>query len=105
MEDRLAASSCSEHRLGVESAVDTRLEILSDHAAISDLINRYAAAIDQKDWPLFHSCFTAHVEVDISDTPVGAAFGARTIAVDEWVKAVANGLADYSHTQHFSNNH
>ena len=85
--------------------METQLQGLLDRAALGELINRYSAAIDQGDWALFRSCFTEQVEVDITDTPVGGAFGARSIAVDDWVKAVANGLADYSRTQHYSNNH
>jgi hypothetical protein len=85
--------------------IDSKLQLLLDRAEISEIVVRYATGIDQHNWQLFRSCFTEKVEADLENTPVGAAFGTRVLPVDQWVDAVANGIADYSSTQHYSTNH
>ncbi len=38
---------------------DKDLKHLVDRAEISDVVHRYATAIDRRDWALLESCFTA----------------------------------------------
>ncbi|MBH0778444.1 nuclear transport factor 2 family protein [Nocardia bovistercoris] len=35
-----------------------------DQAQIGELLIRYATGVDQRDWPLFRTCWTADVEAD-----------------------------------------
>ena len=39
-------------------------------ADVTELLVRYAAGIDRRDWPLFRSCFTADVVADYGDIGV-----------------------------------
>jgi len=38
-----------------------------DHEAITDVLIRYARAVDTRDWDLFRTCFTADVVADYGD--------------------------------------
>lgn len=78
------------------------LEILIDRAAIGDVVVRYAAAIDNRDWVLYASCFADHVQYAIPffhfspDTPMTR---------DEVVAFTRAGLGAFDATQHLSTNH
>ena len=49
------------------------LQTLIDRAEITDLLTRYARAVDRKDWDLFRSVFTADARIDY--TQVGGVAG------------------------------
>ncbi|WP_085998678.1 nuclear transport factor 2 family protein [Nocardia vinacea] len=38
-----------------------------DQAHVSDVLIRYATGIDQRDWPLFRTCWTPDVEADYGE--------------------------------------
>ncbi|MBU9764527.1 nuclear transport factor 2 family protein [Mycobacterium sp. TNTM28] len=57
---------------------------LSEHAAISALLYRYARAVDSKDWELYRSVFTDDAVIDYSSA--GAVVGKRDDVVD-WFAA------------------
>lgn len=42
----------------------TAIDALIQHIAIQDVLNRYARACDQRDWPVFDSIFAEHVMVN-----------------------------------------
>ena len=44
------------------------LRWLVDRALISDVVVRFAIALDTRDWPLLRSCLAARVEVDYPDS-------------------------------------
>jgi 3-phenylpropionate/cinnamic acid dioxygenase small subunit len=46
---------------------------LSDRAEITDVIHRYAWALDTHDWDLLDTCFTADAYADYSSNPGGKA--------------------------------
>jgi 3-phenylpropionate/cinnamic acid dioxygenase small subunit len=54
----------------------TSVDLATQHA-VSDVLIRYAAAIDQRDWPLLESCFVADVVADYGD--IGAWTSAKDI--------------------------
>ncbi len=65
---------------------------------ITALVNRYAQALDGKDWALYASCFTSDAEIDYS-----SAGGARG-GVAESTAWLATMLAPLSVSQHFITN-
>ncbi len=72
-----------------------------DRAAISDVVNTYATAVDKRDWTLFKSLFTDRVYIDMSDLDPARC---REISSDELVD-LARPLTKLSSTQHASSNH
>lgn len=81
----------------------TTLDELVDWRAVLELSIRYATGIDRRDWTLYRSCFTDHVNVDFSsftqrpapDTP---------IAADDWVDMVRSTIDGFTSTQHLLGN-
>jgi 3-phenylpropionate/cinnamic acid dioxygenase small subunit len=69
-----------------------------DWLEITALVNRYAQAVDGKDWAMYASCFTADAEIDYS-----SAGGARG-GVAESTAWLATVLAPLSVSQHFITN-
>lgn len=65
---------------------------------ITAVVNRYAQAVDGKDWALYESCFTTDAEIDYS-----SAGGARG-GVAESTAWLATMLAPLSVSQHFITN-
>ncbi len=78
------------------------LQQLADRAAISDLVNRYATAIDLRDWALLRTCFGDPLEADFTS------FGTREVfrgSADDWVAAVRSTIEGLDATQHLTANH
>lgn len=71
---------------------------LADRIEITDLLTRYATAVDDKDWPLYRSVFTADAQIDYSTA------GGPTGDVDAVVAGLTEQLALFSRTQHFISN-
>ena len=69
-----------------------------DWLDITALINRYAQAVDGKDWALYASCFTTDAEIDYS-----SAGGARG-GVAESTAWLATMLEPISVSQHYITN-
>ncbi len=74
---------------------------LRDRADISDVVIKYATALDQRNWTLLRSILTEQVHIDYSsfDPTVDTVMEA-----DEWVSRVT-GLSRFYATQHLSTNH
>ena len=77
---------------------DDRIDALTDRLAIEDLLTRYATAVDQRDWDLYRSVFTADAEVDY--TSAGGTAG----TVDEVVAFLDAALSGFEMTQHLVGN-
>lgn len=78
------------------------ISLLLDRAEISDVVHRYARAIDLLDAELFRSCFTERVDIDFSSMGAGRH---AAIAVDAWIEQVYAGMGGFDATHHVSSNH
>lgn len=54
-----------------------------DHAQITDVLIRYATGIDQRDWPLFRTCFTLDVDADYDSIGAFAGVDALTSVMEK----------------------
>ena len=71
---------------------------ISDRIQINDLLVRYTAAIDQKDWNLLDTCFTPDAQVDYVSS--GGIKGSYP-EVRKWLE---KALAAFPMTMHFISN-
>ena len=78
------------------------IETLKDRAEISDIVLRYATAVDNRDWPLYRAVFTDPLTVDFSSW---SGDPETTLPVGEWVELVRRTLAGFDATHHLSSNH
>jgi len=78
------------------------IDALIDRAEISDVVLRYATALDSRDWSLYRSIFTDPLTVDFSSWSGDPEV---TLAVDEWVALVRQTLSGFDATHHLSSNH
>ncbi len=68
-------------------------QLTADRIALQDVMLKYAAGVDERDFALYRSCFADDVEV------VG--FGEQTIrGGDNWLAFVKEALQQYGATQH-----
>ncbi len=74
------------------------LQTLIDRAEITDLLTRYARAVDRQDWGLFRSVFTADARIDY--TQVGGVAG----DVEEVVGFLTPTMAMFEAVQHLISN-
>lgn len=66
---------------------------IADRIALQDVMLKYAAGVDERDFDLYASCFLENVEVvDFGEAPINGR--------DEWVKYVRGALDNYGPTQH-----
>lgn len=66
---------------------------MSDRQAVQDVMLRYAAGVDDRDFDLYRSCFADDVEViGMGPEPVHGA--------DAWLEFVRAALEQYGPTQH-----
>jgi hypothetical protein len=80
---------------------EERLQLLADRAAISDVVHRYATALDTRDWDLYRSIFTDEIEMNYSSTGGQP----ERIKADDWVDRWRAQFAGFDATQHLSANH
>jgi hypothetical protein len=71
---------------------------VSDELEIAALLNRYARAVDTKDWALYRSVFTVDAHIDYSSA--GAAAGSR----DEVADWLSQGFAAIPMSMHYITN-
>ena len=74
------------------------IQRVSDELEIASVLNRYARAVDGKNWDLWRSLFTEDAVIDYSS--VGGVVGDRE-EVSDWLE---RGLALMPMTQHFISN-
>ncbi len=85
----------------MSNITEKTVQLLSDKAALSDILNDYAAGVDLRDWPLFRSCFTDDLEADFAGVlPGNVCHGA-----DKWVAAAVKLIEPLTATQHIITNH
>jgi len=66
---------------------------IADRIALQDVMLRYAAGVDERDFELYASCFSDQVEiVDFGPEPI--------VGRDNWVAYVQQALTKYGATQH-----
>ena len=66
---------------------------VADRIALQDVMLKYAAGVDERDFGLYASCFVENVEVvDFGEAPINGR--------DEWVEYVKGALDNYGPTQH-----
>jgi ketosteroid isomerase-like protein len=75
---------------------------LADEAAIRDLMDRYGAAVDERDWAGFAALFTDPLATDFSG--IDAAFGPATVACADHVAGTRAVLEHFDATQHMITN-
>jgi hypothetical protein len=75
------------------------IQQISDELEIAAVLNRYARAVDSKDWTLWRSVFTDDARVDYSSAPHGIA-GSR----DEVADWLAENFAFIPMSQHYITN-
>jgi 3-phenylpropionate/cinnamic acid dioxygenase small subunit len=73
-------------------------DIQEDRLEITALVNRYAQAVDGKDWVLYASCFTSDAEIDYSSA------GGKRGGVAESTAWLATMMEPLSVSQHFVTN-
>jgi 3-phenylpropionate/cinnamic acid dioxygenase small subunit len=77
------------------------LLLLTDRAAISDVVIRYARSLDMQDWEMCRSCFADDIEQDYSDF---RGEPPASIKADAFVALRREALTGIK-TQHLSTNH
>lgn len=75
---------------------------LEDRYAIIDVMSRYAAGLDARDWELWRDVFTDEAVFDLSSWNQ---VPARSLDSDRVVKSQARIFAELKATQHFLTNH
>jgi len=80
---------------------ESEIRALIDRAAISDVVNAYATAVDSRDWDLFRSLFTERLFLDFRSFHPSLY---RELSVDELV-GMTRLIAGFDATQHLSANH
>ena len=74
---------------------------LIDRAAISDVVNSYATAVDTRDWNLFGSLFTDRLFLDFRDFHPSLY---KEVTREELI-GITKSIAAFDATQHLSSNH
>lgn len=73
-------------------------QTLADRLEISDLLTRYAAAVDRQDWDKYRTIFTDDAFIDYT------AAGGEKGTVDEVIAWMTTTMAMFSMTQHMVSN-
>lgn len=80
------------------SPVDVEIRAITDRLAVVEVLHRFAAGLDRRDWALYRSVFTDEIELDYSSyrpTNIG------TWRADDWVaraRQVFPGLDATAHS-------
>jgi len=80
---------------------DTELTTIADRLAISDVMHRYATAIDMKDLALLEQVFDDPLEADFSTFGGAAYAGGRA----DWIEIMRGTVGGLTSTQHLTGNH
>jgi 3-phenylpropionate/cinnamic acid dioxygenase small subunit len=74
------------------------IQELSDRLEITDLLTRYARAVDRKDWNLYRTVFTADTHIDYTSA------GGAALGLEEMCAWMDEALAQFPATQHLISN-
>ena len=81
-----------------------RLQALWDRTQIIELMHRYAAGVDSRDWVSLRAMFTDEIGAEMLG--LDADLGIPKVTTPErWIDTVSRGLAQYTVTQHSMSNH
>lgn len=75
---------------------------IEDRVALEELMNRYAAGIDRRQWAEVRAVFADEIEADFT------AIGSRSVfrgQADQWVETIRATIIGFDATQHFFANH
>ena len=80
---------------------EAKVQLLLDREDISQVLYRYATAIDIRDWDLLATCFTDDLEADFRS------FGGREVVKGkaQWLEAIKGTIQGLDATQHLTANH
>lgn len=78
-----------------------KIQKLWDRQKVQDIVIRYAAGIDKRDWEAYRSCFADEVEIDFTSWIGGTP---SVFPADRWVELVRRTLGGFTSTQHVSAN-
>jgi len=79
------------------------MKSLLDRVELNELMNRYAASIDLRDWARLRTVF-ADDDIEADFTSMGVSHVYRGPA-ERWVDTVRQTIAGFDATQHFFGNH
>jgi len=83
--------------------MDDTTRALLDRAELDEVMNRYAAAIDLRDWARLGTVFAdGEIEADFTSMGVKQVFRGPA---ERWVDAVRQTITGFDATQHFFANH
>jgi hypothetical protein len=74
---------------------------LRDRLEVSELVSRYAHALDRCNWDEFHSIFDEEVKVELPHVPTDA----PALTRDEFVQTVVDTVGGFDATHHPITNH
>lgn len=80
---------------------DAELHRLADHRLLEQLMYRFAAALDRRDWAAYRAVFTDELDIDYDSYRPGSA---GRMPADEWVDRAATLFAGLDATQHAISN-
>ncbi len=80
---------------------EAAVQALIERAAISEVVNAYATAVDTRDWELFGSIFTDKLFLDFRDFHASLY---KQVTREELI-GITRGIAAFDSTQHLSCNH
>jgi hypothetical protein len=80
---------------------DAKVNELYDRSQITEVIYRYSAGLDQREWELFRTCFADPVHADFTSAGTPAA---RTFPLDTWVRVAQKTVGLFAMTQHWNSN-
>ncbi len=78
------------------------MQALLDRAELNELMNRYAASIDLRDWARLRTVFADQVEADFTSMGTKSVFRGPA---EEWVATIRSTITGFDATQHFFANH
>ena len=79
------------------------LRSLLDRVELDEVMNRYAASIDRRDWARLRTVFVdGEIEADFTSMGVKQVFRGPA---EEWVERVRQTIVGFDATQHFFANH
>jgi hypothetical protein len=80
---------------------DSDLRTAAERLAVSDVLHRYATAIDTRDFDLLNQVFDETVDADFTS------FGGRRVTVSraEWIDTIRSTVGGLDVTQHLTGNH
>ncbi len=76
-------------------------EDLLDRISVSDVLTRFACAIDSRDWVAYRSCFANRVEIDYRSLIGGDVLSESG---DAWTERARQSFEGFEVTQHFISN-